>query len=61
MSERSNFHLAELDDQRCSLCQHSAIDSDESTYCMLGLADGAAATDGQRVNQNFVCDSFAAK
>ena len=58
--ERSNFRLAELSDQLCSTCQHSQTDSDECAYCMLG-ADGSAPADGQRINPNFVCDSFASK
>jgi len=56
---RPNFRLAELDGQRCATCKNVAIDSDECAYCMLGVADGASAADGQRVNQNYVCDGFA--
>jgi len=61
-TERTNFHLCDNQDTRCYLCQHMTLDSSDAAYCMLGTDAGSIPPDqGTRVNENFVCDAFAAK
>ena len=57
-----NFRLCEVREKRCFLCQHMAMDSEERAHCMDGTPAGSKPPEqGKRVNENFVCDDFAAK
>lgn len=55
---RPNFRMHEVDGQRCAACQQVKYNDAGAAHCMAGGGD--AAEDGQRVNENFVCDNFAA-
>jgi len=58
---RPNFGLAENDARRCAMCKKAAYDANNAAYCMAGADAGATPPGaGKRVNENFVCDAFAA-
>lgn len=57
---RPNFRLRENDATRCAKCTMVAYNDAQAAYCMAG-APGKAPEEGQRVNENFVCDNFSAR
>jgi hypothetical protein len=57
----ANFRLCDSREQRCALCQQAKYDDGQRAFCMLNLASDTPAEQGRRVNENFVCDLFAAR
>lgn len=58
---RPNFGLAENENKRCKTCRQVAFDANNAAYCMVEAPGSTDTAAGKRVNENFVCDSFAAK